>query len=122
MSSFPANATSRSVSLDKGDSGLKKVAELIGRVLLAAIFLLSGLGKIGAYAGTAAYMSSLGVPGALLPVVIATEVLGALAIIVGWNTRVIALLLGGVSLLTARIFPHNFGGQIPMDMFLQKVS
>jgi len=36
--------------------------------LLAVLFLLSGLGKIGAYAGTAAYMSSLGVPAALLPV------------------------------------------------------
>src|SRR6266850_2630969 len=122
MSSVPANATSRSVSLDKGDSGLKKVAELIGRVFLAAIFLLSGVGKIGAYAGTAAYMSSVGVPAALLPAVIATEVLGALAIILGWQTRIIAFLLAGFSLLSALIFHSNFADQIQTIMFLKNVA
>ena len=71
------------------------------------LFLLSGLGKIGAYAATAAYMSSVGVPGALLPVVIATEVLGAIAIILGWQTRVTALLLAGYSLLAALSLPHQ---------------
>jgi putative oxidoreductase len=103
-------------------STVRKVSELAGRILLSGLFLLSGLGKIGAYAGTAAYMSSLGVPGALLPVVIATEVLGALAIIAGWNTRLIALLLGGFSLLTAAIFHNNFADQIQMIMFLKNVS
>jgi len=101
---------------------VQKVSELAGRSLLAVLFLLSGLGKISAYAGTAGYMSSLGVPGALLPFVIATEVLGALAIIVGWKTRVIALLLAGFSLLTAVIFHNNFGDQIQMIMFLKNVS
>jgi putative oxidoreductase len=101
---------------------VKNVSELVGRSLLAALFLLSGLSKIGAYAGTAAYMSSLGVPGALLPVVIATEVLGALAIIVGWKTRVIASLLAVFSLLAAAIFHNNFGDQIQMIMFLKNVS
>src|SRR5882762_6150907 len=74
---------------------VQNVSELAGRILLAVLFLLSGLGKIGAYAGTAAYMSSLGVPAALLPIVIAAEVLGALAIIAGWKTRVTAVLLAG---------------------------
>jgi putative oxidoreductase len=101
---------------------VQKVSELAGRSLLAVLFLLSGLGKISAYAGTAGYMSSLGVPGALLPVVIATEVLGALAIIVGWKTRVIAFLLAGFSLLTGVIFHSNFGDQIQMIMFLKNVS
>ena len=101
---------------------VQNVSELVGRTLLAVLFLLSGLGKIGAYAGTAAYMSSLGVPAALLPVVIAAEVLGALAIIAGWKTRVTAVLLAGFSLLTALIFHHNFGDQIQMIMFLKNVS
>ena len=101
---------------------VQNVSELVGRTLLAVLFLLSGLGKIGAYAGTAAYMSSLGVPAALLPVVIAAEVLGALAIIAGWKTRVTAVLLAGFSLLTALIFHHNFGDQIQMIMFLKNAS
>ena len=86
------------------------------------LFLLSGLGKIGAYAATAAYMSSVGVSDALLPVVIATEVLGALAIILGWQTRVAAFLLAGYSLLAALVFHTNFADQIEMIMFLKNVS
>jgi putative oxidoreductase len=101
---------------------VQKISELAGRSLLAVLFLLSGLGKISAYAGTAGYMSSLGVPGALLPAVIATEVLGAVAIIVGWKTRVVAFLLAGFSLVTAVIFHNNFGDQIQMIMFLKNVS
>ena len=100
----------------------KNVSELAGRSLLSVLFLLSGLSKIGAYAGTAAYMASHGVPGALLPVVIATEVLGAIAIILGWQTRVAALLLAGYSLLAALIFHANFADQIEMVMFLKNVS
>ena len=101
---------------------VRKISELAGRVFLASLFLLSGLGKIGAYAGTAAYMSSLGVPGALLPVVIATEVLGAIAIIAGWQTRIAAFLLAGFTLLSALIFHTNFANQVEMIMFLKNVS
>ncbi len=118
----PTASISINPSRESTASTVQKVSDLAGRILLSVLFLLSGFGKIGAYTGTAAYMSSLGVPGALLPVVIATEVLGALAIIVGWNTRVIALLLGGFSLLTAVIFHNNFADQIQMIMFLKNVS
>ena len=97
-------------------------AEFGGRLLLALLFLISGLGKLGAYSGTAAYMASQGVPGALLPVVIATEVLGALAIIAGWKTRLVALLLAGFTLLSAFIFHNNFADQVQAIMFLKNVS
>ena len=100
----------------------KNVAEVAGRSFLAVLFVLSGLGKIGAYTATAAYMSSVGVPGFLLPVVIVTEVLGALAIVLGWQTRLTALLLAGYSLLTALVFHTNFADQIEMIMFLKNVS
>jgi putative oxidoreductase len=103
-------------------STVQKSSELAGRIFLAAIFLLSGLGKIGAYSGTAAYMSSVGVPGALLPAVIAAEVLGAIAIIVGWKTRISAFLLAGFTLLAGLVFHSNFGDQIQMIMFLKNVA
>ena len=90
-------------SQESPTSTVKSVSELAGRVLLSVLFLLSGLGKIGAYAATAAYMSSRGVPGALLPVVLVTEVVGALAIILGWQTRIIAFLLAGYTLLAAPV-------------------
>jgi len=101
---------------------LQKYCELGGRILLSVLFLLSGLSKIGAYTGTAAYMSALGVPGALLPLVIATELLGALAIIVGWKTRVTAFLLAGYSLLTALVFHSNLGDPIQKIMFFKNVA
>ena len=103
-------------------STIEHVSELAGRLLLSALFIVSGLGKITAYSGTAAYMSSLGVPGALLPLAIVTEIAGAAAIILGWRTRVVAFLLAGYSLLTAIIFHSNFGDQIQMVMFLKNVS
>jgi putative oxidoreductase len=101
---------------------VKSVAELAGRSLLAPLFLLSGLGKIGAYEATATYMAAVGVPGALLPVVIATEAFGAIAIILGWQTRVAALLLAGYTLLAALIFHTNFADQIEMIMFFKNVA
>lgn len=99
-----------------------RLAELAGRCFLAAIFLLSGLGKIGQYAGTQAYMASAGVPSQLLPFIIALEVAGALAIVVGWQTRLVALALAGFSLIAALLFHANFQDQIAMIMFLKNVA
>jgi putative oxidoreductase len=117
-----ARGISERASQESPTSTVKNVSELAGRSLLSVLFLLSGVGKIGAYAATAGYMSSVGVPSVLLPVVIATEVLGATAIILGWETRITAFLLAGYSLLTALVFHTNFADQIEMIMFLKNVS
>jgi putative oxidoreductase len=101
---------------------MNKALELSGRSFLAAIFLLSGLGKIGQYAGTQAYMAASGVPGQLLPLVIALEVAGAIAIIVGWHTRWTALVLAGFTLLAAVLFHHQFQEQIQMILFMKNVA
>ena len=103
-------------------TAVRNMSELAGRLFLSALFLVSGLGKIAAYSGTVAYMSALGVSGALLPLVIVTEIAGAIAIVVGWNTRLVAFLLAGYSLLAALLFHRNFGDQIQMIMFLKNVS
>jgi putative oxidoreductase len=97
-------------------------AELGGRSLIAVLFLASGLGKLGAYTATAGYMASQGVPGWLLPLVIATEIGGSLAIILGWKTRVAAFLLAGFTLLAALLFHTNFADQTQMIMFMKNVS
>lgn len=116
------NSASSSASVKERKGVPERFTELAGRILLAVPFLLSGLGKLGAYGATAAYMSSAGVPGTLLPAVIATEVLGALAIIIGWKTRTVAVLLAGFSLLTAIAFHRNFADQMQMINFLKNVS
>lgn len=101
---------------------LDKSTELAGRLFLALIFLLSGLGKLGQYAGTLGYMASAGVPGLLLPLVILLEVAGALAIVAGWRTRLAALALAGFSLLAALLFHANFQEPIQMILFLKNVA
>lgn len=113
---------SASTSINKRNTALINGSEVLGRFLLALLFLLSGLGKLGAYSATAAYMSSAGIPGALLPAVIATEVLGGLAIVLGWKTRVAATLLAGFSLLTAITFHNNLADQIQMIMFFKNIA
>ncbi len=58
-------------------TALNNAALLVARVLLSVMFIMSGFSKIGAYAGTQGYMDSMGVPGALLPLVIAVEIASA---------------------------------------------
>ena len=79
-------------------------AELAARIALAALFIIAGLGKISGYEGVAGYMQSMGVPGFLLPLVIALEIVGGLAIAVGYRTRLAAFLLAGFSVLSGLIF------------------
>ena len=85
-------------------SGVANVVTLIARLLLAYIFLVAGWGKIVGYAGTAGYMESMGVPGALLPLVILVEFGGGLALLFGFQTRFASLGLGLFSIITAFIF------------------
>ena len=94
----------------------------LGRALLSLIFLVAGYGKIGGYAGTQAYMDSMGVPGALLPAVIALELLGGLAILLGWQTRVVAFLLAGFCVVSAVIFHGNVGDQGQQIHFLKNLG
>ena len=100
----------------------QNLADLLGRILIAAIFLISGIGKVSGYAGTQGYMEAMGVPGALLPLVIAFEIGGALAIIVGWRTRLFAFLLGGFTLLSALIFHRTLGDQMQSILFLKNLA
>jgi putative oxidoreductase len=79
---------------------------LIGRVLLSIIFIHSGWSKISGYAGTAEYMQAAGVPGALLPLVILTELGGGLLVVLGLFTRWAALAIAGFCVLAAYFFHH----------------
>lgn len=105
-----------------GSGALPAAADLGGRVLLAAMFLLAGITKISGYAGTAGYMASVGVPAALLPGVIALEIGGAIAIILGWQTRLTALALAGFTLAAAALFHANFADPMQQLLFLKNVS
>jgi putative oxidoreductase len=94
----------------------------VGRILISLIFVVSGFGKISSFAATQGYMDSVGVPGALLPLVIALEIIGGLAVMLGWHTRLAAFLLAGFSLLSGLLFHANFGDQMQMIMFMKNLA
>ena len=87
----------------------KDVAALLGRILLALMFVWAGIGKITGYAGTAGWMASSGMPmvGLLLPLAILIELGVGIALIVGVKARWVALALAGFTLVASLIF-HNF--------------
>jgi len=97
-------------------------ADLAGRILISAIFIVAGWGKIGGYAGTAAYMESQGVPGALLPLVIATELGGGILVLLGLFTRYAALALAGFSIMAAVFFHANFMDQMQQILFMKNFA
>jgi putative oxidoreductase len=101
---------------------MKQVSPLIARIFLAQLFLLAGISKIGAYAGTQGYMDAMGVPGMLLPLVILLEIGGGLAILLGWKTSWVSLALAIFTVVAAAIFHHNFGDQTQMIMFMKNIA
>lgn len=102
---------------------LTNITMLTGRIMLAMVFIMAGFSKLGAgYAGTQAYMESAGLPGLLLPAVIALEVLGGIAILVGFQTRAVALMLAGFTLLASILFHSDFNQQMQMILFMKNIG
>ena len=96
--------------------------DLAGRLLLVALFLPAGIGKLTGFAGTVGYISSVGLP---LPSVAAAlaavvEIGGALALLFGFGTRIAALALAGFTLV-ASFFFHAYWA-VPADQaFVQQL-
>ena len=76
---------------------------LIGRLLIVALFLPAGLGKIAGFEGTLGYFASLGIPAPIFALVatIVIEVLGSIALIVGFQTRIVAVIMAIFTLIAA---------------------
>src|ERR1051325_1247283 len=92
-------------------SKIEAAAALAGRFLLAAIFLHEAYAKATAYTASMAYMRAFGVPGELLPLAIAFELVCGLLLLLGYQTRIVALLLAAFCLTTAVLFHSRFGNR-----------
>jgi putative oxidoreductase len=97
------------------------VAILVGRVLLSILFILSGFAKLTAISGTAGWFASIGLPFPTLTTVVVglVELLGGLAILVGFKTRIAAILLAVFTLAATAIAHLDFADQMQVLM-LQK--
>lgn len=101
---------------------IQAFAAPVGRLLLATMFIMAGLKKIEAYAETQVYMEAMGVSGVLLPLVIALQVLGGLAVLVGYQARLAALGLAGFCVLSAVLFHADFSDQRQMMSFMKNIT
>jgi putative oxidoreductase len=96
----------------------------LGRVLIAVLFLLSGLNKIASPTATQAYIASAGLPLPLLGYLAAiiVEVGGSILLILGFQTRIVALVMALFTIAAALSFHNNFGDQNQMINFLKNVA
>jgi putative oxidoreductase len=94
-----------------------EAAALVGRLLLAALFLHEAWSKLAGYGGALAYMAAYGVPGALLPLAIAAELGCGALIVLGYQTRMAALVLAGFCVATAVLFHGRFGDRNQLLQF-----
>jgi len=106
------------------NSTLTNLFSLASRLLLAFIFVMAGWGKLNGIDGTAGYMASAGIPLAnvLIYLVILTELGGGILIAIGYQTRIVAFLMAGFTILSALIFHFNFGDQMQMINFMKNVA
>ncbi len=98
------------------------ITDLLGRILISALFFLNGIFKINNYEGTIVWMESFGMPGILLIPAIILEVLGPVLIIVGYQTRIAAALLSLFCVATAVIFHNDFSNQMQLTSFLKNIA
>ena len=96
---------------------VKEAAALLGRLLIAALFLHEAWSMLTGYSAALAYMQAFGVPGQLLPLAIAVELGCGILILCGYHTRAAALLLAGFCLATAVLFHAKFGDRYQLLHF-----
>jgi putative oxidoreductase len=101
-----------------------KLISAVGRVLLATIFVFSGIGKVMAPAATIGYIASSGLPLATLAFAgaVVVELGGGLALAFGYRTRIVAAVLALFSIVTALAFHNNFGDQNQLIHFLKNLA
>jgi len=97
---------------------------LTGRVLIAAIFVLSGISKLTDPASAVAYVTAAGLPAPTLAAFGAAvlELSGGLALILGFRTRTFALALAGFTLIAAAVFHSALGDQNQFIHFFKNVA
>ena len=101
---------------------MAKILDLIGRIFISGIFLLSAYNKIGNYEGTLGWMGSFGLPGFLLAPAILLEVIAPILIILGYQTKIAAGALSLFCIATAIIFHTDFSNQMQLIAFMKNIA
>ena len=99
-----------------------KILDLVGRIFISAIFLLSGFNKIGNYEGTVGWMESFSLPEFLLIPAIILEIVAPVLIIIGYQTKIAAAFLSIFCVTTAIIFHNDLGDQMQFVAFMKNIA
>ena len=99
-----------------------QVIQVLGRIFLSTIFLIEGMNKIFNYESTIEYMENFNVPEYLAIPAIIVEILFPLLLIVGYQTKISALVLAIFTLATALIFHTDFTNQMQLTSFLKNFA
>ena len=98
------------------------IFDLVGRIFISLVFLLSGFNKIGNYEGTIGWMESFGMPGIFLIPAIILEVGAPILIIIGYKVKISAALLSLFCIATAVIFHNDFSNQMQFISFMKNIA
>ena len=98
------------------------IVELVGRIFLSALFLIEGVGKLFTQEQVITYMEDYGVPGMLFIPAVVVEILFPLLLIVGYKTRLAALVMALFTLTVAIIFHTDFSVGMQLISFLKNLA
>ena len=101
---------------------MTNILDLVGRIFISLVFLLSGINKIGNYEGTVGWMESLGMPGIFLVPAIILEIGAPILIMVGYKVKISAALLSLFCVTTAVIFHNDFSNQMQFISFMKNIG
>jgi len=101
---------------------MTNILDLVGRVFISLVFLLSGINKIGNYEGSVGWMESFGMPGIFLIPAIILEIVAPILIIIGYKVKIAAALLSVFCIVTALIFHTDFSNQMQFVSFMKNVA
>ena len=98
------------------------IVELIGRILLSALFLIEGIGKISMQEDVMMYMENYGIPGILFIPAVILEILFPLLLIVGYKTKMAAFVMALFTFTVAIIFHTDFSDGMQLIFFLKDLA
>ena len=101
---------------------MANVIDLIGRIFISALFLISAFNKIFNLEGSTSWMEGFGLPGFLIYPAIVIEVILPVLVIVGYQARIAAGILASFCLLTAFIFHFDFSNQMQLVSFFKNIG
>lgn len=105
-------------------TGVQPLLALLGRILIAAVFLWAGHEKVTAFDANVAYAAAAGMPFPQVAIVLGAiiELPGSVLLILGYRVRLVAFIMAGFAIVTALIFHRNFGNFEEMNNFMKDLS